>query len=280
MEQHLRRFLPRRIGSTLALQRVYHFPRDLIEGLLGNRNPMVPPRGIVFTGSGDFEEVGRKFLRYFVDLGGLAPAHRVLDVGCGIGRMAVPLTGYLRPPGAYEGFDIVSAGITWCRRRITPCFPNFRFRVADINNAAYNPGGSHTPDAYRFSYPNAAFDFTFLTSVFTHLLPPAVDNYLSEVARTLKPGGRALITFCLLNPQSRACIESGSSNLDFRHTHGCCRIVDSRAPEAAVAYDEAYVRSLYLAYGLDIAEPIHYGSWCGRRDFLDYQDIVIAVKRR
>jgi hypothetical protein len=29
---------------------------------------------------------------------------------------------------------------------------------------------------------------------------------------------------------------------------------------------------------LYIAEPIHYGSWPGRRVFLSYQDVVVAVK--
>jgi len=34
----------------------------------------------------------------------------------------------------YEGFDIVPEAITWCRRRITPRHPRFRFQVADIHN--------------------------------------------------------------------------------------------------------------------------------------------------
>jgi len=263
----------------LALQRAYHFPRDIVDALFRLRDPMVPPRGIIFTGSGDFLEVGRKYCRYFVDLGGLRPTHRVLDVGCGIGRMAVPLTAYLRSPGAYEGFDIVPAGIAWCRRRITPTFPSFGFQVADIHSALYNPGGSHTPHTYRFPYPDASFDFAYLTSVFTHLLPPAVENYLAEVARTLRPGGRAFITLCLLNPEAWNLISAGASNLDFPFARGKCRIADRRSPEAAVAYDEPYVRSLYRAHGLEIAEPILYGSWCGRPNFLDYQDIVIAEKR-
>ena len=39
------------------------------------------------------------------------PGERVLDIGCGIGRMARPLTPYLTPPGAYDGFDINADGI-------------------------------------------------------------------------------------------------------------------------------------------------------------------------
>ena len=37
----------------------------------------------------------------------LSPDHRVLDIGCGTGRMAIPLTSFLSKKGSYEGFDIV-----------------------------------------------------------------------------------------------------------------------------------------------------------------------------
>ena len=57
------------------------------------------------------------------------------------------------------------------------------------------------------------------------------------------------------------------------------RVVDRVIPESAVAYDEPYIRTLFPRCGLEIAEPIHYGSWCGRIEFLNYQDIILAVKK-
>ena len=45
------------------------------------------------------------------------PGERVLDVGCGIGRMARPLAGYLTGDGSYDGFDVNREGIRWCTRR-------------------------------------------------------------------------------------------------------------------------------------------------------------------
>jgi hypothetical protein len=48
-------------------------------------------------------------------------------------------------------------------------------------------------------------------------------------------------------------------------------------PEAAIAYDEKYVRDLFRKYG-EIIGPVHYGSWCGREEYLDFQDIVVAEK--
>ena len=54
-------------------------------------------------GGGDFEEVGEQFRVYFRDLADLRERDAVLEVGCGVGRMAIPLTKVLTPPGRYEG---------------------------------------------------------------------------------------------------------------------------------------------------------------------------------
>lgn len=67
----------------------------------------------------DFGESGKRYLPMLVDMGGLTPADRVLDVGCGAGPIAVTLTKYLDSRGSYEGFDIVTQGINWCRTTIT-----------------------------------------------------------------------------------------------------------------------------------------------------------------
>ncbi len=64
-----------------------------------NRFMPAPPADTVFVGDGDYRAIGAEFLRHVVEIGGLAPDARVLDVGCGIGRLAVPLTQYLDQSG-------------------------------------------------------------------------------------------------------------------------------------------------------------------------------------
>jgi len=65
---------------------------ESLNSILGKRNPLIPPRHLIFIGDGDYENTGKEFLHYFVKLAGLKPDDKVLDIGCGIGRMAVPLT--------------------------------------------------------------------------------------------------------------------------------------------------------------------------------------------
>ena len=276
MKSFIAQLIPSSVKPTA--RRIYHLPADVLDSVLGRRKPLTPPKGRIFFGGGDFDKIGEEYFGYFVELGDLKPDERVLDVGCGIGRMAVPLTGYLDDQGSYEGFDVFPEGVRWCQENITPKYPNFRFRVADIRNKEYNPGGSFAASEYEFPYEDESFDFVLLTSVFTHLLPDEVENYLSEIGRVLAPGGRCLASFFLLNEESLDSIRSGASTINFRHDFGEYRTKDKDTPEAAIAYPEDYIRSLYAERGLAIVEPIHYGSWPSRRDFLSYQDVVVALR--
>jgi ubiquinone/menaquinone biosynthesis C-methylase UbiE len=239
---------------------------------------MVPPRTMYFVGDGDYKTVGAEFRNFFTQYGGLKPEHRVLDVGCGIGRMAVPLTEYLAGPGEYRGFDIVKKGVEWSQQHITPRFPNFRFLHSDVKNKFYNPGGVCEASSYRFPYEDGSFDFVFLTSVFTHMFPADLEHYLEEIARVLKKGGTCFITMFFLNGESQKLIQQGSSTQNFVYKLEGCVTADPANPEASLAFEEMHIRKLFAKTGLTIREPIHYGAWCGRKEHLSYQDIVIATK--
>lgn len=249
-----------------------------MDTLLGRHDDLTPPHKLIFVGRGNYRKIGQEFFQYFKDLGGLQPHYRVLDVGSGIGRMAVPMIGYLSDRGSYEGFDVVPLGVEWCTEHITRKYPNFRFQLADIRNKEYSPAGRFTAAEYRFPYPDDSFDFAFLTSVFTHMLPDEVANYLGEIRRVLKPGGRCLITWFLLNPESEGLIRAGVSSLEFTHPIGDCMTTNPETPEEAICYRLESVIALYERIGLQLESPIRYGSWCGRKHFLSYQDICIGRK--
>ena len=245
--------------------------------LLRGRDPLVPPRSLIFVGAGDFRAIGKEFQNYFLALGGLKPSDTILDVGCGIGRMAIPLTGFLDPRSEYHGIDIVAKGIRWCQRHITPRYPNFQFHHANVRNRHYNPRGTVEPSAYTFPFPDRTFSFVIVTSVFTHMLPDAVDRYLDEIVRVLQPGGTLFATWFLLNQETRQLMERGVSTMTFHErVSSTCFTTDPADPEAAVAFPEDHVLHLLAARGLRVLRAVQYGSWCGRQRFLSYQDIIVA----
>lgn len=242
------------------------------------QNKLVPPEKLILRIGGGFENVGNEFLRYFIDIGNIKPNAKILDVGCGCGRMAVPLIGYLDERGSYDGFDIIPEGIIWCQENITKIFPKFKFQLADVYNKEYNPSGAIDASKYTFPYNDDSFDFVFLTSVFTHMLPQEIENYFSEITRVLKKDGICMSTFFLLNRESLELINSKSSSLDFKYGPGKYLTVSKDNPESAIAYDELYVRGIYDIYNLNIIGPIYYGGWCGRNKYLSYQDCIIAKR--
>jgi ubiquinone/menaquinone biosynthesis C-methylase UbiE len=247
---------------------------------VGGSDPLIPPDSLHSVGSAtspDYVAVGEELFRYFVDLCELKPNDRVLDVGSGTGRMARPLTKYLKD-GSYEGIDIVAPSIKWCQRTYTRSYPNFRFHFTDIYNKAYNPNGRYKANEYRFPFDTSSFDFVFLTSVFTHMLPQDMEHYLFEVARVLKPNKGCLITYFLINPAAWKLINEGVSYYSFRYELPGCRVESADTPEAVVAYDESGIRSLYAKYRLNITEPIFYGTWCKKQNGLSWQDMIIATK--
>ncbi len=240
-----------------------------------------PPKDLDNIGGGGrgFDAVGKRWLDMLTrPPERLGPDERVLDAGCGVDRIAVPLTGYISSEGSYEGFDIESKAITWCQENITPKYPNFRFQVADVYNKRYNRNGTQQPHEYRFPYPDESFDFAFLASVFTHLLPEAVENYISEISRVLRSGRRCVISYFLLNERSVERIEAGKiSKQTFSHDYGNYRLQNDKVPEAAIAHDEANIRDMYEKHGLRVMEPVWYGGWAGGEG-PGRQDVIWAVK--
>ena len=241
--------------------------------LTGERH--LPPWWLRDVGGSDFKRTGEEFLRHFVEIAHLQPEARVLEIGCGSGRMALPLTRYLQE-GTYTGIDITPQSIAWCQQHISRRHPHFTFVHADLYNKRYNPDGKWHANTYTYPFPDQAFDFIFLTSVFTHLLPADTTHYLQEIARLLAPQGNALLTFFLLNERQAELASTGNNDIQFRYGEGPYRVRDTEIPESAVAYQEAYILEQLAQQGLALQSPVYFGTWSGRPDGLSYQDILLV----
>lgn len=257
--------MPGRAATALKLR-----AHDALDRVRGRQDALTPPRRLQFVGAGDFAAVGDEFLGHLVDLAGLRPDSDVLDVGCGIGRVARPLASYLTA-GTYAGFDVDPRGIAWCRERYPA--ERFRFDLVDLHNARYNPHGRASALDFRFPYADDAFDVAVMTSVVTHLQAPECAHYLAQTLRVLRPGGRLLATFFLLDDDSRAALRAGRTTIPFPDFEEAeMAVADPALPEEAVAYDVRWVRER-----LDV-RSIDPGAWRGGASppTRSYQDIVVA----
>jgi len=232
--------------------------RDTAEGAV-TRVTGLPPRRIRAGISPlwfDFKDTGDDQLEFLAELCGLRPSDRVLDIGCGVGRIAIPLTRYLNSEGSYDGFDIAPAMIQWCQENISARHPSFRFHLAHVDSSIVGVNGGGKDSEYHFPFDDGTFDLVYAGSLFTHLTPQGAENYLQESARTLKPGGRLVSTFNLYNRASEQLVPSRRLQQYWPNDFGDYRTKEKDAPESNVSYDEQYVRRAHAEAGLTIVEPI------------------------
>jgi ubiquinone/menaquinone biosynthesis C-methylase UbiE len=267
----------RRLMGKPAISEVEAASPSSAQVTLDPIDAMIPDYSLAnYVGGGgaeQFKTIGRVMVEWFKQFSDLRPDERVLEVGCGIGRIAIPLTQYL-DKGSYVGFDIVTEGIEWCQRKVTPRYPNFEFFVADVHNQYYHPEGTQAAAEYVFPFEDGSFDFVFLTSVFTHMLPVDLEHYTAEISRVLRPGGRCFCTAYVIDDVGRKQLDEQTSRMAFKAYPGGYWTITPDNPEHAVAYPEAYFNQVFVDHGLQPTRLIS-GEWW-KHDFA--QDILIVAK--
>lgn len=206
-----------------------------------------------------FKHVAFDTLARMIELAQLRPHSDVLDVGCGMGRTAFALANYLGADASYLGLDVNEELLNWARKNFAPC-PGFTFQHIDAGNTYYNPEGSVESGAIEFPRADASIDVVILMSVFTHMDREGIQRYLHEIHRVLRPGGRCICTWMLLNDEVRASMETGRA--DFQLTHACMGgwARDPKVPEDLIGFEEAEVRS-WIDDAMLETEAIVRGGW-------------------
>jgi SAM-dependent methyltransferase len=180
-ENAFRRFVASKSESEYLELMVRSLSEPSIQGVA---MPGFPAREVQeqFVGSSDEHALreGNNFYRivksYCASLGvPLQPNVKVLDFGCGWGRIARFFFRELRSDSFY-GVDVDPAMIAFCQSAL-PCG----------TYATVNP---LPPMAFDYS----SLDVIFAYSVFSHLAEHAARAWIGEFARVLKPGGILLAT--------------------------------------------------------------------------------------
>ena len=245
-------------------------------GLLrGARDDLTPPRWMFLDpdrvdGSRNLQEfisIGETSVAWFIQEG-LEPKDRVLDVGSGLGRMALPLTRHLADGGTYDGIEIAKYKVDYCKRTLGRRFGNFRFHHADVFNKYYNPRGRARACEYAFPFQHGSFDFVFLISVFTHMLPADMEHYLAEIFRVMDAGATCIATFWLMDSKKDRPLDHDYSDV--------CTVYRIDEPEHGVHYIESYVLDVYKRTGFEIQTVSRTQRGPSGKNLR--QDIIIARK--
>ena len=120
-------------------------------------------------------EKTRFWLDKLVELGGLRPGSRLLDIGCGTGRYALPLA---------ECLSCRVCGLDLSRKMLEEARAKPEASLCDWVLA----------DAEEIPFTESSFDFCLLSLVIHHV--DDRDRSLGNVLRVLVPGGRCLIRTC------------------------------------------------------------------------------------
>lgn len=225
-----------------------------------------------------FRTSGEETVRSIIALCGLAPDARVLEVGCGCGRVAAALAAHLSDKARYDGFDVAAPLIDWCREELQPRLPHFHFHLADeVRAPGHNPAGDTSAAEFRFPYPDDAFDLAILSSVLTHMRPDAIENYLRQTARVLAPGGAAFMSVLLFDQAAEIAVRERTTIFDFSHKIGPCWTFDAEHPEEGIACEESWFLDEIDRAGLRVGEVLR-GNWRALRSYAITQDYVVARK--
>lgn len=103
---------------------------------------------------------------------------RVLDFGCGIGRVLRHFVDYANQWHEFWGCDIHEESISWLEANLSP---PFRFVKT-----------SETPP---LPFESDYFDLIYGISVFTHLTEEQWAGWLEELRRVTRPGGTVILTY-------------------------------------------------------------------------------------
>lgn len=115
---------------------------------------------------------------------------RILDFGCGQGRLVNALEFSGSAFKSYVGIDTNERSVSWCNKYLVYS-DKYRFIHLPAYNEMYN---KEARGLRKLPFEESEFDLIFLNSVFSHMLPNDIEFYLNEFHKVLKSDGFVYIT--------------------------------------------------------------------------------------
>lgn len=216
------------------------------------------------------------------------PSLRMIDFGCGFGKLAPVSTFFTQPSGLYLGVDIRSDCIQTCKLQY-PHLPRVEFHLSKDYNAMYSERRSDelersTPQ-HDWPVAPGSIDLVTSVSVFTHLQEAQALHYMKQIHGVLKPGGFAMLTFHIVaeprkTPKFTSSAKAHLLDLfDFKTPLPPSKNFFTSTPEIpenAIAVNDAGLRFL-IGDRFELVTIIR-GSTTGGEDPF-FQDVVILKKK-
>jgi len=229
---------------------------------LGGLNPYSPL----------FDTIGKQLFDLVIQYGNYNQRSRILDIGCGTGRLAKQFVGL---NNKYTGFEINKYFYDYC----IETYKDFEFIYSDVHHEEFNDQGQL--DIFKkLPFKDSSYDIITCFALFNHFHIKWILHYIKEISRILKPKGHLISTILLLNEYSVDQIESGKTKQPFifKHQGEGERYEFEKRKLLNVAVEESILRRQFLSNKLIIKEPIKVGTWCNGQNPLSGHDILIASK--
>ena len=180
---------------------------------------------------------------------GYRPGSKVLDVGCGLGRLATGMIAQFGERANYLGLEPNRDFYEWCSSTIEPAHPSYQFVHVDIASELYNPDGTIDGATLSLPVPDSSIDIVYCWGVFTNAIEEHVSRYISEFQRVVATDGRIFLT---------AFVEEQDAVVDFNPDEYVP--FDCVVPLNVVRYSMNWMFELFDRHGLRVEDFRYHGG--------------------
>jgi SAM-dependent methyltransferase len=224
--------------------------REIAPDSVSHDSTVLPAKHLRFCGAefkdnGYFLASAKAEAERLIEQNHLSQRSRILDLGCGVGRLPIGILGRGLEIGSYLGIDVDERSIRWCKKYIQSKHPQFQFQHTNARNALYNPNGAELDTHLRLPFEDGSADIIYMYSVFSHMLTDDIRLYTREFKRVLAQGGSVFLTAFVEDNVPDVVENPAGYKMAWNGALHCVR------------YNLAFLRRLFTQAGFQFANFVH-----------------------